>query len=110
MTRRISPLWRLLATFAAALIAAWWFGDVLIRLTCHGSIGSAPGLPLLALVVTVVAVGGVAHAVNIIDGYNGLAGVVAIFIFCALSYVCFRWAITSSCRRRWRWQVRPLVS
>lgn len=90
MTKRISPLWRLLATFAAALIAAWWFGDVLIRFDLPWVDRVLQALPLLALVVTVVAVGGVAHAVNIIDGYNGLAGVVAIFIFCALSYVCFK--------------------
>lgn len=44
----------------------------------------------LSLLLTVVAVGGVAHAVNIIDGYNGLSGVVAIFIFLAMAYVSFK--------------------
>lgn len=90
MTKRISPLWRLLATFAAALVAAWWLGDVLNRFDLPWVDRVLLSFPLLALFVTVVAVGGVAHAVNIIDGYNGLAGVVAVLIFGALSYVCFK--------------------
>ena len=45
---------------------------------------------VLSLLLTVVAVGGVAHAVNIIDGYNGLSGVVSIFIFLAMAYAAFK--------------------
>lgn len=90
VTKRISPMWRLLATFAAASGAVWLLGGVLARLDVPWVDKLLMAFPFVAVAITVVAVGGVAHAVNIIDGYNGLAGVVATLIFGALSYVCFK--------------------
>jgi len=90
MTKRVSPFWRLLATFLAALTASLWLGVVLLRIDVGWVDGWLAALPVVAILLTMVAVGGVAHAVNIIDGYNGLAGVVALMIFAALSYVCFK--------------------
>ncbi|MCD5362332.1 MraY family glycosyltransferase [Chromobacterium aquaticum] len=90
ITKKVGPWPRLLATFVAGVIAFFLIKAGLSRV-------DIPGVDLLlqqwwpiSLLLTVVAVGGVAHAVNIIDGYNGLSGVVAVFIFLAMAYVAFK--------------------
>lgn len=89
-TKKIGPVIRLMATFLAALLAYVVFhvGVVRLDITLFDLLLSTYWP--LSLLVTVVAVGGVAHAVNIIDGYNGLSAVVAILVFIAFSYVCFK--------------------
>lgn len=44
--------------------------------------------PWAGWILAVLAMGGLPHAFNIIDGYNGLAGMVAILVSAALIYVC----------------------
>jgi len=88
LTKRVSVLTRLLLTMISALLGYWLLEAGLNRLD----------LPLLdtalrwwpfSLLLTVVAIAGVANAVNIIDGFNGLAGMVCVMIFGALGYVAF---------------------
>lgn len=90
LTKRVGPLSRLLATFLAAALGFWLLDAGLSRL-------DVPGVDQLlrfhwttSFLFTVFAVGGVAHSINIIDGYNGLAGMVAVFILMALTYVAFK--------------------
>lgn len=90
ITKQLGVRLRLIATFASAGLGYWLLGAGLDRV-------DLPGMDLLlshywpiSLLVTVIAVGGVAHAVNIIDGYNGLSGMVAMLIFLALAYVSFK--------------------
>ncbi|UTH76558.1 glycosyltransferase [Chromobacterium sp. IIBBL 290-4] len=90
VTKRIGPKPRLLATFVAAIIAYFWFNAALLRLDIPWADSLLAQSMIFSLLITIVAVGGVAHAVNIIDGYNGLSGVVAIFVFLAMSYVAFK--------------------
>ena len=45
--------------------------------------------PWIGLVIALFAVAGLPHAFNIIDGYNGLAGTVAMIASLALAYVAF---------------------
>ena len=99
VTKRVGPSSRLLLTFVAAILGIWLLGATITRL----------GVPIvdnwlnwwwLAAVVTIVAVGGIAHAINIIDGYNGLAGMVSALILISLGYVCFKltdWPLLSIC-------------
>ncbi|WP_232219942.1 glycosyltransferase [Pseudogulbenkiania sp. MAI-1] len=89
LTKRVRPLYRLLFAFGSAAMAAWLLGAVLPSLGIAGLDEALMALPWLALLVTVFAVGGVCHAVNIIDGYNGLMGGVAMAISAALAYVSF---------------------
>ncbi|MCS7147296.1 MAG: glycosyltransferase [Geminocystis sp.] len=59
-------------------------------------LNSAP----LSLAFTMLAIGGYANAINIIDGFNGLAGGVCVIILCGLAYVCYRvddWFLLYSC-------------
>ena len=89
VTKRVRPLYRLLSAFVSASMAAWLLGAVLPVLGIPWLDEPLRALPWLALLVTVFAVGGVCHAVNIIDGYNGLMGGVAMMMAAALAYVSF---------------------
>jgi UDP-N-acetylmuramyl pentapeptide phosphotransferase/UDP-N-acetylglucosamine-1-phosphate transferase len=73
LTKRVSVRARLLATFGSALMAAWLLGAYLPRLDIYGVDHLLQYGPL-ALLVTAVAVAGVSNAINIIDGFNGVAG------------------------------------
>ncbi len=73
LTKRVSVRARLMATFGSALLAAWLLGAYLPRLDIYGVDHLLQYGPL-ALVVTAVAVAGVSNAINIIDGFNGVAG------------------------------------
>ncbi|SUX30559.1 MraY family glycosyltransferase [Chromobacterium vaccinii] len=90
VTKSVGPLPRLLATFVSAILGFFILGAALQRLNVPGLDVLLSQFWILSLLLTVVAVGGVAHAVNIIDGYNGLSGVVSIFIFLAIAYVAFK--------------------
>ena len=46
--------------------------------------------PLFAIAVTCFAVAGVANAFNIIDGYNGLSGMVGVIILGGVAYAAFQ--------------------
>lgn len=87
LTKRVSPRLRLLAAFASAALAMLTTGAVLPSLGVPGLDQLLIMFPPLAMFLTVFAVGGVCHAINIIDGYNGLMGGVALLVFCALAYV-----------------------
>lgn len=73
LTKRVSVRARLLATFGSALMAAWLLGAYLPRLDIYGVDHLLQYGPL-ALVITAIAVAGVSNAINIIDGFNGVAG------------------------------------
>lgn len=90
LTKQVGPLPRLLATFVAAAMGFWLLNAGLSRLDVPGVDRLLHYHWAISLLFTVFAVGGVAHAINIIDGYNGLAGMVSVFIFMALAYVAFK--------------------
>jgi UDP-N-acetylmuramyl pentapeptide phosphotransferase/UDP-N-acetylglucosamine-1-phosphate transferase len=88
ITKRVSPLVRLLCTMAAAMLAYFLLGAAVTRLSVPW-FDAALTLPLVACVVTVLAVAALANAVNIIDGFNGLAAMVGFMMFASLAYVAF---------------------
>jgi UDP-GlcNAc:undecaprenyl-phosphate GlcNAc-1-phosphate transferase len=90
LTKRVGVTQRLLATFVAALLGYYFLHAGITRLDIPLVDQLLQRYWLLSLLFTMVAVGGVAHSMNIIDGYNGLSGMVAIFVFIALGYVSFK--------------------
>ena len=90
ITKQISPRWRLMASFASAVLGAWLMGAVLRTIAVPGIDYLLAVFPWVALMLTVFAVGGICHSLNLIDGYNGLAGGVALMILTALGYVSFK--------------------
>lgn len=89
VTKRIAPVWRLIASFISALLASKLLGAVLPGLGLVGFDYIFSQYPLTAVLFTMVAVGGICHSMNIIDGYNGLASGVSAMILLALGYVAF---------------------
>lgn len=90
LTRRFSVALRLGLTLLAAGLAVFLLDVRLVRLDIYLLDGWLAQWPLLSMALTIVAVGGLPHAINIIDGFNGLAGMVALMILSALGYVAFK--------------------
>jgi UDP-N-acetylmuramyl pentapeptide phosphotransferase/UDP-N-acetylglucosamine-1-phosphate transferase len=88
LTKRVSVRARLLASFASALMAAWLLGAWLPRLGIYG-VDNLLRFGPLALVVTAIAVAGVSNAINIIDGFNGVAGGAVVLMLTALGFLAF---------------------
>jgi UDP-GlcNAc:undecaprenyl-phosphate/decaprenyl-phosphate GlcNAc-1-phosphate transferase len=86
ISHRIGAKWRLMATMVGAFAAC-----SLLEVTIHRlglPIDSAwAAWPALGFLLAAVAIGGLPHAFNLIDGYNGLAAVVAVMVGLALAYV-----------------------
>jgi UDP-N-acetylmuramyl pentapeptide phosphotransferase/UDP-N-acetylglucosamine-1-phosphate transferase len=80
---------RLILTMIAALLGYFLLDAKLGRIDFpFGSLYLASAWIMLPL--TVLAVAGIANAVNIIDGFNGLASVVTIFMLVSLAYVALQ--------------------
>lgn len=90
LTKQVGALTRLTLSFVAAGLGVFLLGGRLI----HSGMPAVDMLllnyPVISLFLTFLAVGGVINAMNIIDGYNGLCGMVALMIFVALGYVCYQ--------------------
>lgn len=88
ITKEVGAGKRLLAAFASAAIAWWLLGGV----TRVGIVGIDWLLAFwpISMVVTVVAVGGCTHALNIVDGMNGLAGMVALLMAVSIGLVALQ--------------------
>ncbi|OHX13592.1 MraY family glycosyltransferase [Chromobacterium sphagni] len=90
LTKRIGPLPRLLATFVSAALGFYLLQGTINRIDIGWADHLLQSYTLLAFLFTIFAAGGVAHAFNIIDGYNGLSGTIAILTLLALAYVAFK--------------------
>jgi UDP-N-acetylmuramyl pentapeptide phosphotransferase/UDP-N-acetylglucosamine-1-phosphate transferase len=88
LTKTVSALTRLLATFASALAACWLLGALLPRLDVWGLDFAMQWAPV-AMVVTAFAVAGVANSMNVIDGFNGLAATAAIAMLSGIGIVAW---------------------
>ena len=86
VTKKVSVPARLGLTMLAAAVGAWLLGAVIPRLDVPGLDALLRWAPF-AVAFTVFAVGGVANSINIIDGYNGLAGGHAVIVLAAMAYV-----------------------
>lgn len=86
ITKKVGVPLRLILTFAAAILASLFVGATLDRLDMPG-LDTMLLWPLFAIAFTAFAVSGIANSINIIDGYNGLAGSYAVFVLAALAWV-----------------------
>lgn len=86
LTKRVSVSKRLLATMLSAAIGGAVLGGWLTRLDIPG-VDYLMAFGVVSVLVTCFAVAGVANAFNLIDGYNGLASMVAVIILGGLAYV-----------------------
>ena len=87
LSQRMSVRWRFLLTFTSAALAVWLLGASVPRLDIGWLDGTTWLWPWLGIGIALLAVAGLPHALNIIDGYNGLACMVAIIVSLALAHV-----------------------
>lgn len=89
LTKRVGVLARLLLTMASAVVGFVLLDARLTHVDIRWIDAALRWWPL-SLLFTAVAVGGVANAMNIIDGYNGLSGVVSCVILAGLGYIALQ--------------------
>lgn len=87
ITHQLRVRYRLVSTTLAGLLAVLVLGLQVPRLDLPWIDGYWQALPWLGVGLAVLAVAGLPHAFNIIDGYNGLAGIVALIVALAIGYV-----------------------
>ena len=90
LSQRLPARYRLLFTVAAATLAVWALDLTVPRLGLAWLDGAWGAAPWLGLALALLAVTGLPHAFNLIDGYNGLAGTVAVVYCFALAYVALQ--------------------
>lgn len=89
-TKKVSPFKRLCAAFVVALLGAWLLNARLLTLGVPG-IDYLLGMSLIfSIGMTMLMVGGITHSINIIDGFNGLAGGFVSMVLAALAYVTYQ--------------------
>jgi UDP-GlcNAc:undecaprenyl-phosphate/decaprenyl-phosphate GlcNAc-1-phosphate transferase len=87
LTQRLSVRYRLGLTALSAALACGLLGLSIGRLGLPGIDGWLHAVPWAAVMLAFFAICGLPHAFNIIDGYNGLAGTVALVVCAAIAHV-----------------------
>jgi len=90
LTQRLSVRYRLLLTGLTGVLGIWLLGLGVPRLGLPGVDSLLAWAPWIGMAIAVLAIAGLPHAFNIIDGYNGLAGMVAIIVCLALAHVALQ--------------------
>ena len=85
-THRLGIRWRFLGALTSAILACWLLDLRVARLDVP-VIDMAMHWGWFSLGFTLLAVAGLPNAFNIIDGYNGLAGMVAVLLASAIAYI-----------------------
>ncbi|SCK37842.1 UDP-N-acetylmuramyl pentapeptide phosphotransferase/UDP-N-acetylglucosamine-1-phosphate transferase [Variovorax sp. HW608] len=90
VTQQVSVRYRLSLTIGCALVVCWVLNIGVYRTGLPVLDGWLQAMPYMALLIAALAIGGLPHAFNIIDGYNGLAGTVAVLVCLAISHVALQ--------------------
>lgn len=90
MTQRLAVRYRLLLTGASGGLALLLLNLGVPRTGWAWLDGLMEAAPWIGAAIVVLAVAGLPHAFNIIDGYNGLAGMVALIVCLALAHVALQ--------------------
>jgi UDP-N-acetylmuramyl pentapeptide phosphotransferase/UDP-N-acetylglucosamine-1-phosphate transferase len=86
LTKKTSVSERLFATAISGLLGGFLLGAWITHVDIVG-LDYLIAIPVISILLTCFAVAGVANAYNIIDGYNGLVGVVSIIVLLGLGYI-----------------------
>lgn len=89
-TQRLAVRWRLMLTGLAGVLAVTLLDLRVTHLDLPWIDGWMAAVPWVGVAVALLAVAGLPHAFNIIDGYNGLAGMVAMAICLAMAHVALQ--------------------
>lgn len=90
MTQRLTVRYRLGFTAVSGVLAVVLLGLAVPRFDIPWLDMLLSAAPWLGFAIALLAVAGLPHAFNIIDGYNGLAGMVALTVCLALAHVALQ--------------------
>lgn len=90
VTQQVTVRYRLGLTIGSALLLCWVLNLGLARVGIPVVDGWLQTMPYAAMLFAALAIGGLPHAFNIIDGYNGLAGTVAVLVCLAITHVALQ--------------------
>lgn len=89
LTKKVGAKTRLAASAASAFLGLYFLNILITKIQVPG-LDWLLGISMIAIIFTVIAVTGLANAYNIIDGFNGLASMVAMISLLAIGYVAFK--------------------
>jgi UDP-N-acetylmuramyl pentapeptide phosphotransferase/UDP-N-acetylglucosamine-1-phosphate transferase len=89
ITKKIAPLSRLIFIAIASYLAIEFLNLPIKQVSIFG-IDFLLQFSIISLIFTIIAITGLSHAYNIIDGFNGLASMVAILTLTSIAYVGFK--------------------
>jgi UDP-N-acetylmuramyl pentapeptide phosphotransferase/UDP-N-acetylglucosamine-1-phosphate transferase len=89
VTKKISVKTRLVATVCSAGLFGYFLNTWIISVEVPG-LDWLLGFWIFSVLFTIVSILGLANAYNLIDGFNGLASMVAIISMLAIGYVAFK--------------------
>lgn len=89
VTKKIGVKTRLVATMASAGLVTYFMNASITQIQVPG-IDNLLSITAISVLFTLVAITGLANAYNIIDGFNGLASMVAIISLLAIGYIAFK--------------------
>ena len=89
-SQQVSPRWRLTLTAVTACAAIYWLGLTVPKLDVALLDQFWTQWPVFGVLLALLGLIGLTHAFNLIDGYNGLAGFVAVLISLSYAYVSFK--------------------
>lgn len=89
-TQRLSARYRMVLSFLGGAVAVGWLGLEVGRLGLPVLDVAWAAVPAGGALLALLAIAGLPHAFNIIDGYNGLAGFVAVLVCLALAHVALQ--------------------
>jgi UDP-N-acetylmuramyl pentapeptide phosphotransferase/UDP-N-acetylglucosamine-1-phosphate transferase len=99
LTKKIGVKTRLISTAISAYMGIVFLNILITKIHIPG-LDWILSISVIAIIFTVIAITGLANAYNIIDGFNGLASMVAIISLLAIGYVAFKAndsVLTSTC-------------
>jgi UDP-GlcNAc:undecaprenyl-phosphate/decaprenyl-phosphate GlcNAc-1-phosphate transferase len=99
LTKKLGIKIRLVAIATSAFLGVYFLNILITEMQVPG-LDWLLRISIITIIFTVVAVTGLANAYNIIDGFNGLASMVAMINLLAIGYVAFKvgdLALASNC-------------
>lgn len=90
VTQKVPVRVRLGLTACSAVLLCWYLQIGVHRLGYYPIDQWLQSMPYVAAFIAVLAITGLPHAFNIIDGYNGLAGTVAVLVCLAITHVALQ--------------------
>lgn len=90
LTKQVSPKIRLFSAAVSSLLGMWLLDAYIYKIDMSFIDSGVFAFKYVAYGITLLAVTGTTHAFNIIDGHNGLSGMISLLILAGICYLCLK--------------------